>query len=109
MLVSLYCYNLEVDNVFYMQDVDVEILEGKDLMVFDVLNFIKECDLFMVYCCFCCEGVCGFDGMNMNGKNGLVCIMLVFQVVKNNKLVLCLLLGLLVICDLVVDMSLFYK
>jgi len=109
MLVSLYRYNPETDNAPYMQDVDVEIPEGKDLMVLDVLNLIKERDPSMAYRRSCREGVCGSDGMNMNGKNGLACIAPVSQVVKGDKLVLRPLPGLPVIRDLVVDMSLFYK
>ena len=109
MLVSLYRYNPETDNAPYMQDVDVEIPEGKDLMVLDVLNLVKERDPSMAYRRSCREGVCGSDGMNMNGKNGLACITPVSQVVKGDKLVLRPLPGLPVIRDLVVDMSLFYK
>ena len=109
MLVSVYRYNPETDNAPYMQDVEVEIPEGKDLMVLDVLNLIKERDTTMSYRRSCREGVCGSDGMNMNGKNGLACITPLSDVVKKNKLVLRPLPGLPVIRDLVVDMSLFYK
>ncbi len=109
MLVSLYRYNPETDSVPYMQDVDVELPAGKDLMVLDVLNLIKEKDESMAYRRSCREGVCGSDGMNMNGKNGLACITPMSQVVKKDKLVLRPLPGLPVIRDLVVDMSLFYK
>ncbi|HCW90126.1 MAG TPA: succinate dehydrogenase iron-sulfur subunit, partial [Marinobacter sp.] len=109
MLVSLYRYNPETDNAPYMQDVEVEIPAGKDLMVLDVLNLVKEKDPTMAYRRSCREGVCGSDGMNMNGKNGLACITPVSQVVRKNKLVLRPLPGLPVIRDLVVDMSLFYK
>ncbi len=109
MLVSLYRYNPETDNAPYMQDVDVDIPEGKDLMVLDVLNLIKERDPSMASRRYCREGVCGSGGMNMNGKNGLACITPVSQVVKGDKLVLRPLPGLPVIRDLVVDMSLFYK
>ncbi|WP_150913733.1 succinate dehydrogenase iron-sulfur subunit [Marinobacter halotolerans] len=109
MLVSVYRYNPETDNAPYMQDVEVEIPEGKDLMVLDVLNLIKERDTSMAYRRSCREGVCGSDGMNMNGKNGLACITPLSDVVKKNKLVLRPLPGLPVIRDLVVDMSLFYQ
>jgi succinate dehydrogenase / fumarate reductase iron-sulfur subunit len=109
MLVSLYRYNPETDNAPYMQDVEVEIPEGKDLMVLDVLNLIKEGDPSMAYRRSCREGVCGSDGMNMNGKNGLACITPVSDVAKNNKIVLRPLPGLPVIRDLVVDMNLFYR
>ncbi|MBY6032120.1 succinate dehydrogenase iron-sulfur subunit [Marinobacter daepoensis] len=109
MLVSLYRYNPETDNAPYMQDVEVELPEGKDLMVLDVLALAKEKDPTVAYRRSCREGVCGSDGMNMNGKNGLACITPVSDVAKNNKLVLRPLPGLPVIRDLVVDMGLFYK
>ena len=42
MKVSVYRYNPETDREPYMQDVNVELPAGKDLMVLDVLNLIKE-------------------------------------------------------------------
>ena len=75
----------------------------------DVLALAKEKDPTVAFRRSCREGVCGSDGMNMNGKNGLACITPVSDVVKNNKLVLRPLPGLPVIRDLVVDMGLFYK
>ncbi|WP_369602956.1 succinate dehydrogenase iron-sulfur subunit [Hahella sp. SMD15-11] len=109
MKVSVYRYNPDVDEAPYMQDIEVEIPEGKDLMVLDVLGLIKEKDPTLAYRRSCREGVCGSDGMNMNGKNGLACITALSEVVKNNTLVLRPLPGLPVIRDLVVDMTLFYK
>ena len=109
MQVSVYRYNPEMDREPYMQDVEVSLPEGKDLMVLDVLNLIKDKDQTLSYRRSCREGVCGSDGMNMNGKNGLACITPVSEVVKNGKLVVRPLPGLPVIRDLVVDMSVFYK
>jgi succinate dehydrogenase / fumarate reductase, iron-sulfur subunit len=109
MLVSVYRYNPETDREPYMQDVEVSLPEGKDLMVLDVLNLIKDKDQSLSYRRSCREGVCGSDGMNMNGKNGLACITPVSEVVSNGKLVVRPLPGLPVIRDLVVDMSIFYK
>ncbi|MGA1207939.1 MAG: succinate dehydrogenase iron-sulfur subunit [Gammaproteobacteria bacterium] len=109
MQVSVYRYNPETDREPYMQDVEVSLPEGKDLMVLDVLNLIKDKDQTLSYRRSCREGVCGSDGMNMNGKNGLACITPVSEVVKNGKLVVRPLPGLPVIRDLVVDMSVFYK
>ena len=41
-------------------------------MVLDVLELIKaEHDGSVTYRRSCREGVCGSDGLNMNGKNGL--------------------------------------
>jgi len=107
--VSVYRYNPETDLKPYMQDVEIELPEGKDLMVLDVLQLVKNQDASVAYRRSCREGVCGSDGINMNGKNGLACITPVSTVIKNNKLVLRPLPGLPVIRDLVVDMSAFYK
>lgn len=109
MLVSVYRYNPETDREPYMQDVEVSLPEGKDLMVLDVLNLIKEKDQSLSYRRSCREGVCGSDGVNMNGKNGLACITPVTEVVSRGKLVVRPLPGLPVVRDLVVDMGIFYK
>ena len=106
--VSLYRYNPETDSAPFMQEFQVDT-QGRDLMVLDVLHLAKEQDNGLAFRRSCREGVCGSDGMNMNGKNGLACITPLSEVVKGNKLVLRPLPGLPVIRDLVVDMGLFYK
>jgi succinate dehydrogenase / fumarate reductase iron-sulfur subunit len=108
-LVSIYRYNPETDSQPRMQDYQVELPQGKDIMVLDVLQLVKDQDTTVTYRRSCREGVCGSDGLNMNGKNGLACITHVSQVVKNGKLVIRPLPGLPVIRDLVVDMTAFYK
>ncbi len=106
--VSLYRYNPETDEAPYMQDFSVDTGE-RDLMVLDVLELIKaDYDGSVTYRRSCREGVCGSDGLNMNGKNGLACITPLSESVKGGKLVIRPLPGLPVIRDLVVDMSLFY-
>jgi succinate dehydrogenase / fumarate reductase iron-sulfur subunit len=106
--VSLYRYNPETDDAPFMQDFSVDT-GGRDLMVLDVLELIKaEHDGSVTYRRSCREGVCGSDGLNMNGKNGLACITPLSDAVKGGKLVIRPLPGLPVIRDLVVDMSLFY-
>ena len=106
--VSLYRYNPETDEAPYMQDFSVDT-SGRDLMVLDVLELIKaDHDGSVTYRRSCREGVCGSDGLNMNGKNGLACITALSEIVKGDKLVIRPLPGLPVIRDLVVDMSLFY-
>jgi succinate dehydrogenase / fumarate reductase iron-sulfur subunit len=82
--------------------------QGKDLMVLDVLELLKAQDESLAYRRSCREGVCGSDGMNINGKNGLACIKPISECVKNNTLILRPLPGLPVIRDLVVDMTQFY-
>ena len=106
--VSLYRYNPETDDAPFMQDFAVET-GGRDLMVLDVLELIKaEHDGSVTYRRSCREGVCGSDGLNMNGKNGLACITPLSDTVKHGRVVMRPLPGLPVIRDLVVDMSLFY-
>ena len=91
-----------------MQDYELELPAGKDLMVLDVLELLKRKDPSISYRRSCREGVCGSDGMNINGTNGLACITPVSSVVKNGKLILRPLPGLPVVRDLVVDMTVFY-
>lgn len=109
MLVSVYRYNPEVDEKPRMQDYNIELPEGRDLMVLDVLQLIKDQDPTLGYRRSCREGVCGSDGMNMNGVNGLACITPVSAAAKNGKLILRPLPGLPVVRDLVVDMTMFYQ
>lgn len=106
--VEIYRYNPDVDKEPRMQTYEVDT-EGKDLMVLDVLEKLKEQDPSVAYRRSCREGVCGSDGMNISGKNGLACITPLSECVKNNKLVLRPLPGLPVIRDLVIDMSQFYE
>ena len=106
--VSIYRYHPELDAKPYMQDFQIDT-GGKDLMVLDVLNLLKIQDRGLAYRRSCREGVCGSDGMNINGTNGLACITPLSKVVKNNKLTLRPLPALPVIRDLVIDMDQFYK
>jgi len=108
MKVSLYRFNPDKDEVPYMEDFEFERPE-KDIFVLDLLHMLKEKDPTITYRRSCREGVCGSDGLNMNGKNGLACITPLSQVVKRNKLVLRPLPGLPVIRDLVIDMTQFYE
>ncbi len=107
--VSIYRYNPDTDAEPYMKDYQVDT-GGKDLMVLDVLALVKEKDDSLAYRRSCREGVCGSDGMNINGKNGLACITPISQATAGKgKLILRPLPGLPVIRDLVVDMTLFYN
>lgn len=106
--VSIYRYDPEKDSEPYMKNYHIDT-KGKDMMVLDVLELLKAQDPSLTYRRSCREGVCGSDGMNINGKNGLACIKPLSEAVKNNKLELRPLPGLPVIRDLVIDMSQFYK
>ncbi|MDP6968401.1 MAG: succinate dehydrogenase iron-sulfur subunit [Gammaproteobacteria bacterium] len=106
--VSVYRYHPEQDQKPYMQDFQLDT-GGKDLMVLDVLHLLKDQDSTLAFRRSCREGVCGSDGMNINGVNGLACITPLSECVKNNKLVLRPLPALPVIRDLVIDMDQFYQ
>ena len=105
--VSIYRYNPEIDSEPYMQDFSFDD-EGKDMMVLDVLEKLKMIDPTLVFRRSCREGVCGSDGVNISGKNGLACITPLSEAVRDNKLVIRPLPGLPVVRDLVIDMTQFY-
>jgi len=105
--VEVYRYNPETDKAPYMKSYELDT-QGKDLMVLDVLEQLKAEDPTLSFRRSCREGVCGSDGMNINGVNGLACITPISEAAKNNKLVVRPLPGLPVIRDLVIDMTQFY-
>ena len=106
---SVYRYNPDVDNVPHMKEYRLDIPEGSDMMVLDALIQLKELDPTLSFRRSCREGVCGSDGLNMNGKNGLACITPLSDLLKKgNKVVIRPLPGLPVIRDLVIDMTQFY-
>jgi succinate dehydrogenase / fumarate reductase iron-sulfur subunit len=105
--INMYRYNPEQDKFPYIKSYSIK-KPIKDIMVLDLLHLLKEQDESISYRRSCREGVCGSDGMNINGKNGLACITPISSVLKNNKIELRPLPGLPVIRDLVVDMTEFY-
>lgn len=106
---SIYRYNPDVDNAPHMQDATLEAPEGRDMMLLDALIRLKEKDPTLAFRRSCREGVCGSDGLNMNGKNGLACITPLSTLIrKGKKIVIRPLPGLPVVRDLVVDMAQFY-
>ena len=65
--VEIYRYNPEKDSEPYMQAYEVDT-KNRDYMVLDILEMLKAEDNTLVYRRSCREGVCGSDGMNINGK-----------------------------------------
>lgn len=104
---SIYRYNPETDNAPKMQDYELDIAEGSDIMLLDALMMLKDKDPTLAFRRSCREGVCGSDGLNINGKNGLACITPISSL--GSKVVVRPLPGLPVVRDLVVDMAQFYK
>lgn len=103
---SIYRFNPETDKKPYMQDYTLSDVEP-GMMLLDALLQIKSTqDESLSFRRSCGEGVCGSDGMNINGTNGLACITPLSnlkQPVEVRPLP-----GLPVIRDLVVDLSQFY-
>lgn len=106
---SIYRYNPELDDEPYMKDYEIKVPVKSDPMLLTLLERLKaEQDPSITYRRSCREGVCGSDGMNINGTNGLACITHVSEL-KTDKIVIRPLPGFPVIRDLAVDMSQFYK
>lgn len=106
---SIYRYNPEVDSKPYMKAYTLDIPKKGDPMVLTLLERLKaEQDDTLSYRRSCREGVCGSDGMNINGKNGLACVTSLSSL-KSDKIVVRPLPGFPVVRDLAVDLTQFYK
>lgn len=106
---SIYRYNPEQDEKPYMKDYEIAIPVKADPMLLTLLERLKaEQDPSLSYRRSCREGVCGSDGMNINGANGLACITSL-SALGSDKVVVRPLPGFPVVRDLVVDMTQFYQ
>ncbi|MDH4275601.1 MAG: succinate dehydrogenase iron-sulfur subunit [Gammaproteobacteria bacterium] len=102
---NVYRYNPEVDQAPRMQAFDIELTPG--MMVLDALTDIKAQDETLSFRRSCGEGVCGSDGLNINGVNRLACITPVAEL--KAPIEIRPLPGLPVVRDLVVDLAQFYQ
>jgi len=107
MKISIYRYNPEVDKTPRMQSFELDLSKCKGVMLLDALVAIKEQDESLSFRRSCGEGVCGSDGMNINGKNGLACITQLSSF-RGKEVILRPLPGMPVIRDLVVDLKPFF-
>lgn len=106
--VSIYRFNAEVDEKPYMQDFSVPLGEAEDMMVLDVILYIKDnLDSTLSVRRSCREGVCGSDAVNINGKNRLACVTPVSEL--RQPIIIRPLPGLPIVRDLIVDMTDFYN
>ncbi|MEJ1356108.1 MAG: succinate dehydrogenase iron-sulfur subunit [Candidatus Sedimenticola sp. (ex Thyasira tokunagai)] len=101
----IYRYNPDVDTAPWMQEFEVEATQG--MMLRDALLEIKRQDESFSFRHSCGEGVCGSDGLNVNGTNLLGCITQVADL--KEPITVRPLPGRPVVRDLVVDMSQFYQ
>ena len=105
---SIYRYNPDIDRQPRMQV--FELADGEldsDMMLLDALLALKAQDETLCFRRSCGEGVCGSDGMNVNGTNRLACITPLFSL--KSPVVINPMPGLPVIRDLIVDMEQFYR
>ncbi|MBF2734941.1 MAG: succinate dehydrogenase iron-sulfur subunit [Betaproteobacteria bacterium AqS2] len=107
MRLSIYRYNPETQRSPQLQDFEIEPGPEAKFLLDALLQIKDEVDDSLTLRRSCREGVCGSDGMNINGRNGLACV----TPLKGLKepVVVRPLPGLPVIRDLVVDMSQFFK
>jgi len=104
---KIYRYNPETDKKPYIQNYELDGVESGTMLLAALLRIKDEQDDTLSFRRSCGEGVCGSDGMNINGVNGLACITSLDnlkQPVEVNPLP-----GLPVIRDLIIDMDQFYK
>jgi len=101
----VYRYNPETDSKPYMQEFVLEEVKP-GMMLRDALLELKEQDESLVFRHSCGEGVCGSDAMNINGTNGLACLIPVSSL--KEPIEVRPVPGMPVIRDLVVDMDQFF-
>jgi succinate dehydrogenase / fumarate reductase iron-sulfur subunit len=101
-------YDPEKDKEPYFKSYKVE-LRKPGMLVLEGLNQVKwEQDMTLSFRRSCREGVCGSDGVNINGANMLSCITKI-EDLNTEHLVIQPLPGLPLIRDLVVDIDDFFQ
>jgi succinate dehydrogenase / fumarate reductase iron-sulfur subunit len=104
---SIYRFNPENGKGPYRQEYILNTAQIKGAMLLNALETIKETlDSSLAFRRSCGEGVCGSDGMNINGKNGLACITQLNHL--PDSVTINPLPGFPVIVDLIVDMEPFF-
>ena len=98
-------YNPETDDKPTMQAFEVEVHRG--MMLRDALLDVKRQDDSFAFRHSCGEGVCGSDGVNVNGSNRLACVTPISEL--KAPIEIRPFPGRPIIRDLVVDMTQFYE
>ncbi len=105
MTISISRFNPETDEKPHLKDYQVNLADVKGQMLLDALEKVRETEPDIGLRRSCSEGVCGSDGMCINGINGLACVTRLDGL--PDKVVLRPLPGLPIIKDLIVDMTQF--
>lgn len=101
-------YNPEKDKEPYFQDFNLNNV-SEDWRLLDVLHEIKwNYDGTLTFRRSCAHGICGSDGMKINGRNRLACSLLLKDINTRKPIIIEPLPSLPIIKDLVVDMTDFF-
>ncbi len=103
---NIYRYNPETDKKPYVQCYELDEV-NPEMMLLDALLTLKKQDPSLGFRKSCREGVCGSDGMNVDGVNRLACVTRLSEL--KDPVEIRPLPGLPVIRDLIIDMDQFYK
>lgn len=106
MTFSIYRFDPAQDPKPKMEEYQLDVSKIKGKMLLNALEALKEINPEIAFRRSCGEGVCGSDGMNINGKNGLACTTALHDL--PDRVVLMPLPGFPVIRDLIVDMEPFF-
>lgn len=107
MTFSIYRFNPDKDKKPYIQDFELDVSKIKGKMLLNAMEALKEIHPDLGFRRSCGEGVCGSDGMNINGTNGLACTTQLRDL--PDRVLLQPLPGFPVIRDLIVDMEQFFE
>lgn len=100
-------YDPENGQPMHLQEYQLDVATVKGAMLLSALEAIRENqDPTLSFRRSCAEGVCGSDGMNINGKNGLACKTKLHDL--PDKVFIQPLTGFPVMRDLIVDMTQFF-
>jgi succinate dehydrogenase / fumarate reductase iron-sulfur subunit len=101
-------YNPEKDSEPHFQDFRIDA--HPTMTVLDALHQIKwNLDGTLTFRRSCAHGICGSDGMKINGKNGLACSILLKDLNMSKAITIEPLPAMPIVKDLVVDMNDFYR
>lgn len=104
---NIYRYNPDADSKPRMQSYQLDDIAPGTMLLAALLRIKDEQDETLSFRRSCGEGVCGSDGMSINGLNGLACITPVASL--KQPIEVRPMPGLPVVRDLIVDMEQFYQ
>lgn len=100
-------FDPEKDKKPRMEDFELDVSLIKGNMLLNAIEALRDKHPDLGFRRSCGEGVCGSDGMNINGRNGLACVTQLDML--PDHVTLRPLPGFPIIRDLIVDMTQFYE